>query len=275
MLGVECGDRDVTTVEGLATDGRLHPLQETFADLGAAQCGYCTPGFLVTAKALLDEHPHPTAAQIREALSGVLCRCTGYQQIVEAVQAAIGAPCGPFTLNEDQIVERGARMARRDDREYREYLREEQRRQPGCPAGKAVLDQCEQATSPQPPVLCPSLASSPQPPVPCPSLASVSSPASPAKRVIGTPRRRVDGRAKVTGQTRFADDIVLPRMLHCKLLRSSVPHARIIAIDATRALAHPGVHLVLTGADFPISYGILPVSQDEHALATDRVRFIG
>src|SRR5438128_3103231 len=94
-------------------------------------------------------------------------------------------------------------------------------------------------------------------------------------RVIGTPRRRVDGRAKVTGQTRFADDVMLPRMLHCKLLRSTVPHARIVRLDATRALAHPGVHLVLTGNDFPIPYGILPVSQDEHALAVDRVRYVG
>ena len=89
VLGVDCGGRDVTTVEGLATDGRLHPLQETFADLGAAQCGYCTPGFLVTARALLDEHAHPTRDQIREALSGCLCRCTGYQQIFEAVEAAV------------------------------------------------------------------------------------------------------------------------------------------------------------------------------------------
>jgi 4-hydroxybenzoyl-CoA reductase subunit alpha len=93
--------------------------------------------------------------------------------------------------------------------------------------------------------------------------------------IIGTPRRRVDGRAKVTGQTRFADDVVLPRMLHCKLLRSTLPHARIVRIDATRARAADGVHLVLTGADFPITYGILPVSQDEHALAVDRVRFVG
>jgi len=89
VLGVDCAGVAVTTVEGLASDGRLHPLQETFADLGAAQCGYCTPGFLVTAKALLDEYPAPTRDQIREALSGNLCRCTGYQQIFEAVEAAV------------------------------------------------------------------------------------------------------------------------------------------------------------------------------------------
>ena len=93
--------------------------------------------------------------------------------------------------------------------------------------------------------------------------------------LISTARRRVDGRAKVTGQTRFADDIMLPRMLHCKLLRSSVPHARIVRIDPTRALAHPGVHLVLTGKDFKVSYGILPVSQDEYPLEPTHVRFVG
>ena len=89
VIGIDCDGRTVTTVEGLVSDGRLHPLQETFADLGAAQCGYCTPAFLVTAKALLDEQAHPTRDQIRDALSGVLCRCTGYQQIFEAVEAAV------------------------------------------------------------------------------------------------------------------------------------------------------------------------------------------
>jgi aerobic-type carbon monoxide dehydrogenase small subunit (CoxS/CutS family) len=89
LLAVECGGRRVMSVEGLAQDGRLHPLQERFADLGAAQCGYCTPGILITAKALLDRTPNPDRAQIREALSGNLCRCTGYLQIIEAVEAAV------------------------------------------------------------------------------------------------------------------------------------------------------------------------------------------
>ena len=93
--------------------------------------------------------------------------------------------------------------------------------------------------------------------------------------VIGKPRRRVDGRAKVTGLTRFADDVMLPRMLYCKLLRSPVPHAIIEAIDVSRAQAHPGVHLVLTGKDFPITFGILPVTQDEYPLAPERVRYVG
>jgi len=92
---------------------------------------------------------------------------------------------------------------------------------------------------------------------------------------IGRSRPRIDGPAKATGQTRYADDIVLPRMVHCKLLRSPHPHARIRGIDAAAARALPGVHLVLTGDDFPVPYGILPVSQDEYALCRDRVRFVG
>jgi aerobic-type carbon monoxide dehydrogenase small subunit (CoxS/CutS family) len=89
VLALECQDKNVLTVEGLTSQGKLHPLQEAFADLGAAQCGYCTPGILVTAKALLDQNPRPSRDQIREALSGNLCRCTGYLQIFEAVEAAI------------------------------------------------------------------------------------------------------------------------------------------------------------------------------------------
>src|SRR2546423_6427848 len=94
-------------------------------------------------------------------------------------------------------------------------------------------------------------------------------------KVIGKPRRRVDGRAKVTGQTRFADDLVLPRMLHMKLPRSPHPHALIESTDVSRAKAHPGVHLVLTGEDFPTSFGILPITQDEYPLAPEQVRYIG
>ena len=88
VLAEECQGRHVTTIEGVAGDGRLHPLQECFADLGASQCGYCTPGILVTAKALLDREPNPSRERIAEALSGNLCRCTGYLQIIEAVEAA-------------------------------------------------------------------------------------------------------------------------------------------------------------------------------------------
>ena len=88
VLGVECGGRAVTTVEGLATDGRLHPLQNAFADLGAAQCGYCTPGILMNMSEFLELNPAPSESEIRAALVGNICRCTGYSHIVEAVKDA-------------------------------------------------------------------------------------------------------------------------------------------------------------------------------------------
>ena len=88
VLAVECAGKSVDTVEGLASGAKLHPLQAAFADLGAAQCGYCTPGILMTAKALLEKEPQPTRERIKEAISGNLCRCTGYQQIFEAIEEA-------------------------------------------------------------------------------------------------------------------------------------------------------------------------------------------
>lgn len=87
-LAVEYQDREIVTVEGLPQNGRPHPLQEAFADLGAAQCGYCTPGILCAAAALLDANPRPTRDEIKEALAGNLCRCTGYLKIFEAVELA-------------------------------------------------------------------------------------------------------------------------------------------------------------------------------------------
>ena len=88
VLGVACEGHTVRTVEAMATGGKLHPLQQTFADLGAAQCGYCTPAFLLTAEALLASNAKPTRDEIRDALAGNLCRCTGYIKIYEAVELA-------------------------------------------------------------------------------------------------------------------------------------------------------------------------------------------
>ncbi|NIM49248.1 MAG: molybdopterin-dependent oxidoreductase [Gemmatimonadales bacterium] len=99
--------------------------------------------------------------------------------------------------------------------------------------------------------------------------------AEPALRVVGTAQRKVDAVAKVTGQTLFADDLFLPRMLYGKLLRSTQPHARILCIDTSKAAALEGVKAIVTGQDLPIPFGILPVSQDEHALCPERVRYIG
>ena len=88
MLAVEAEGAEITTIEGIAGDTRLHPLQQCFLEGAALQCGICTPGFIVAAKALLDKHPQPTEKEIRFELAGNLCRCTGYDKIVRAVQAA-------------------------------------------------------------------------------------------------------------------------------------------------------------------------------------------
>ena len=93
--------------------------------------------------------------------------------------------------------------------------------------------------------------------------------------LVGKARRRVDGRAKVTGRTVFADDLVLPRMAFCKLIRSPHPHAKVLSVDGSEAMKIPGVFLVLSGRDTPNEYGILPVSQDETGLATTKVRYVG
>jgi carbon-monoxide dehydrogenase small subunit len=88
VLAAQCQGREVVTIEGLARDGALDPLQQAFIDHGAVQCGYCTPGMILSAKAFFEERPDSTEAEVREALAGNLCRCTGYQKIADAVLAA-------------------------------------------------------------------------------------------------------------------------------------------------------------------------------------------
>ena len=90
LLPIQLEGRPITTVEGLADGSVLHPLQTAFAELGAAQCGYCTPGILLAARSLLDDNPKPSRDEIREALAGNLCRCTGYAKILDAIQLAAG-----------------------------------------------------------------------------------------------------------------------------------------------------------------------------------------
>jgi carbon-monoxide dehydrogenase small subunit len=104
FLGIAAEGHEVTTVEGMALGATLHPLQEAFAELGAAQCGYCTPGILLTAKALLEKTPRPSREKIKEALAGNLCRCTGYIKIYEAVELAAARMAGePATPPQESI----------------------------------------------------------------------------------------------------------------------------------------------------------------------------
>ena len=88
VLAAEADGHEITTIEGMAHDGRLHTIQEAFLEVGAVQCGYCTPGMILSAKAVLDEFPDPTEAQIRTGIEGNICRCTGYNRIVSAIQLA-------------------------------------------------------------------------------------------------------------------------------------------------------------------------------------------
>ncbi|MFC1683577.1 (2Fe-2S)-binding protein [Candidatus Zixiibacteriota bacterium] len=87
ILAVEAQDADIVTIEGLSSGNELHPLQQSFVDSGAVQCGFCTPGLILAAKALLDRHPRPTEEQIREAVGGHLCRCTGYETVFQAIRS--------------------------------------------------------------------------------------------------------------------------------------------------------------------------------------------
>ena len=113
VLAVEADRTSVTTVEGLATADRLHPLQQAFLDTGAVQCGFCIPGQLIAARALLDHTPHPSRAEIEEGLAGNLCRCAGYEQIIEAVAAAAAAMDRPGAF---QTVDSPWRPAATGDR---------------------------------------------------------------------------------------------------------------------------------------------------------------
>ena len=106
-LAVACQGKEITTIEGLASDGRLHPLQQAFIEYGGFQCGICTPGQIMAAKALLDENPQPSEEQVKEWMSGNLCRCTGYYKILESVMAVVNNKVGTV-----QPVRRDERSAK-------------------------------------------------------------------------------------------------------------------------------------------------------------------
>lgn len=193
---------DIITIEGVAQNGRLHPLQTKFVEKGAIQCGYCTPGMILTTLSFLDENPNPTTYEIKEALSGNLCRCTGYKKIIEAV---------------------------------REYVKDTNQFGSENETGKEVSKY----------------------------------------KMVGHGRPYLDAVKKVKGEAEFADDIKVKNALHCKFLRSIYPHARINAIDASDAEKIAGVRLVVTGKELPISFGVLPISEDETAMAIEKTRYVG
>ncbi|MCC7301319.1 MAG: molybdopterin-dependent oxidoreductase [Bacteroidia bacterium] len=197
---MRCNGAEIITIEGLAENSSLHPLQKKFAEKGAVQCGFCTPGMVMTALEYVEKNPTPTPLEVKEALSGNVCRCTGYKKIVEAVL---------------------------------EYAREKQ-------AGKGEK---------QKPRVIPG--------------------------GIGVPRPYIEVEKKVSGTARYADDIHTHDALHCKFLRSTHPHAHIEKLDISAAMKMPGVQYIATGRELPIRFGVLPISQDETAMAVEKVRYTG
>jgi CO/xanthine dehydrogenase Mo-binding subunit len=190
VLVSEVAGREITTIEGLSQDGNLHPLQQAFVDSNAVQCGFCTSGMILSGVALLNENPSPTPGEIRQFLGGNLCRCTGYSQILQAIQAA------------------GHRMKGEEG------------------------------------------------------------------ETIPAEVRRLEAPEKTTGNATFVGDMKRPGLLVGKILRSSVPHARIKKIRPEKALALPGVAVVITAQDFPdVRWGL--VIHDERVMAKDKIRYIG
>jgi 4-hydroxybenzoyl-CoA reductase subunit alpha len=198
---LRCDGTDISTIEGVADNGQLHRLQEKFVEKGATQCGYCTPGMIMTALSFLEENPSPSIPEIKEALSGNLCRCTGYKKIVEAVSDYASENKGKQKLRKE-IAEDKFKM-------------------------------------------------------------------------VGQPRPYIEAIKKVKGEADYADDIKIKNALTCKFLRSTYPHARIKSIDTSAAKKLSGVRAVITGKDLPIKFGVLPISQDETAMAVEKTRYAG
>ena len=199
-LALEAEGREVRTIEGEASPAGPSVMQRAFDVCGALQCGFCQPAMIMSATALLETNPSPTRDEIKVALAGNLCRCTGYTKIYEAVEMAAS----------------------------------------GVPPTADVIQ------------------------VP-----------SPDRLVLGARGRKTDAIGKATGAVAYADDLVLPRMAIGRILRSPHAHARIVSIDTSAAEAMPGVYAVMTGEELPTTYGVIPWTPDETALAVGKVRHIG
>ncbi|MFQ5807162.1 MAG: molybdopterin-dependent oxidoreductase [Phycisphaerae bacterium] len=236
LLAGEMEGKVITTVEGLTRTSGLTPLQRAFVYEGAIQCGYCTPGMVMAATALLDKNPKPTSDEIKDALAGNLCRCTGYAGILRAVQR-----CDKYRKTcacAEEEVERSALRAAGFS-----------------PRGAANSEDAPHHEDPR--GLKPAAPRS-------------------EYNTVGVSIPRVDAADKVSGRAMYAGDISLPNMIHGKILGSPIAHGRIKRIDVSKAKALDGVVAVITGADVPDTlYGVSPARYDEHVLAKDKVRFVG
>jgi CO/xanthine dehydrogenase Mo-binding subunit/aerobic-type carbon monoxide dehydrogenase small subunit (CoxS/CutS family) len=217
-LAAQVEGRAVTTIEGLhAPDGGPNDLQRAFVEHGAVQCGYCTPGMVMAAEALLRHTLTPTDAEIRQALAGNLCRCTGYQQIVEAIRAT-------------------ARVRRGEGETMRQ--------------GDTPISNLPPPASGLPSPIC-------------------------HLQYVGQLAINVDGLDKVMGKARYVGDIHLPEMLHASVLRSPVPHARMVRLNVEPALRVPGVVAAITADDFADHGNWGWPIKDAYILAHQKVRCVG
>ncbi len=259
MLAAQADGAAITTVEGVGTPRQMHPIQQAMADNGSIQCGYCIPAMVLAAQALLKDTPNPTDEQIRDAISGNLCRCTGYVKPVQAIQRAAAilrgdAPPPVFGDHEVWAPGRSTEHSGHNDGEQSS----------GGGAGSSSSPTAQDDLEPE-------------------AEGSVSTLARPkeALKTVGKPERKVDAVKLATGKPCFVDDIELRGMLYAALLTSPHAHARIRNIDASKARALPGVHAVLTYKDVPrIPYTTAgqswpePGPHDQYSL-DNVVRFVG
>jgi putative selenate reductase molybdopterin-binding subunit len=257
MLAAQVDGHRVETIESLgehpikgwATSKGLHPIQQAFIDTGAVQCGYCTPAFILAAKALLDKEPNPTEEMVKEALSGVLCRCTGYIKPVQAVLRAAAIMRGETV---EPINPEGLEVPPEWLMPIESSLPSEE------PCGDEI-------SSVQTQVL-PKIWVSPE---------------TLPHATVGKPEQKLDAVKLVQGKPAFTDDIEHRGMLYAKVLHSPVAHARIRKIDTSKAKALPGVAAVLTWKDLPrVAYSTagqsdpIPGPLDTFSL-DNKVRFVG
>ncbi len=240
MLAAQADGAQIVTVESLGDRTRLSTLQQCFIDNGSIQCGYCTPAQLLAAKTLLDKNPSPGEAEVREAISGVLCRCTGYLKPVQAVLTAAAklrgenpepppmfklVHAGGGSSQDSPDGEAGSGMFRQDIGDVRWGGRGGPQANPSSEAARQAVDI---ATKPLPDfVVAPT----------------------PEMQVVGKAEKKVDAAKLAQGKPAFVDDAPLPGMLYAAMLTSPHAHARIKHIDTTKAKALPGVHAVLTHKD--------------------------
>ena len=267
-LAAQVGGCTLTTVESLGTARKLHPIQEAFIDTGAIQCGYCTPGMVLCAHALLKRNPNPTEDEVRDALSGNLCRCTGYVKPVQAVlrAAAImrGEEVAPISRpgSDENFRPWDPGRSPLEHAEHGASGGEDDAGSTGAGGGKGLITNDEDVAGGGTATL-------------------VDARVSTELNIVGKAERKVDAVKLVTGKPAFVDDIELRGMLHARLLTSPHAHAVIRDIDVSEARALPGVHAVLTYKDVQrIPYTTAgqswpePGPHDQYCLDY-RVRFVG